>query len=234
MMDSVSLIRREKGTKSSMSHMPSKDLGAEAVIPTSRIAMLRRDFASVVSSVIHPLVFPLHTLVVIGMTYTHGNIGKTATYAVLAVVLTAVPVALVVYVQVKRGVWSDLDVSQRKQRYALYPLTLLCLGLLTLVYAWLHAPVQAVVAVITLAAANIINGIINLFWKISAHATTAAMCASLLWQLSSGHVWGPPAAAGAALVGWSRVELKRHTPGQVLAGWVVGTATALLAVRIGV
>jgi membrane-associated phospholipid phosphatase len=227
------LIRREKGSKSSMSHT-SKNLGTETALPRTRIAILRHDFASVVSTVIHPLLFPLLTLIVISMTYTHGNISKTTLYSILAVLLTAVPVALIVYVQVKRGAWSDLDVSQRKQRYALYPLTLVCLALLTFVYARLHAPVQATIAVVTLAVANIINGIVNLFWKISAHATTAAMCASLLWQLSAGHTWGPPAAAGAALVGWSRVELKRHTAGQVVAGWLVGTATALLAVRIGV
>jgi membrane-associated phospholipid phosphatase len=31
----------------------------------------------------------------------------------------------------------------------------------------------------------------------------------------------------AALVGWSRIELGRHTTGQVVLGWAVGVAGAL-------
>jgi membrane-associated phospholipid phosphatase len=224
--------RRQKGFAPQMPQMPTKELGAEApVIQRRRIAMMRHDVASLISSIIHPLVFPLLTKIVISLIYTRGDISRTLLYTIVAVVLTALPVALVVYVQVKRGKWSDLDVSRRTQRYALYPLTLACLGFLMYVFYRLHAPRQNIVATASLAAANLINSVINFFWKISAHATTAAMCAGLLWQLAPG--WGPPAAAGAALVGWSRVELKRHTAGQVLAGWGVGFTSALVAVHVG-
>ncbi len=64
----------------------------------------------------------------------------------------------------------------------------------------------------------------------SAHATGAAACAALLWLIP---YWGVPASIAALLVGWSRVELGRHTRGQVLLGWGVGiasTAVALLTV----
>jgi membrane-associated phospholipid phosphatase len=216
-----------------MSQVQSNEAGAKAAaIPPAQAEGFRHRFASLVSAVIHPLVFPLVTVVVLSYAYTH-SIADTFVYSVVAVALTALPVALVVFVQVKRGKWTDFDVSVRRQRYTLYPFTLACLGVLVYVYYRLQAPREAVVSVLSLVAANLVNALINLKWKISAHATTAAACASLLWQLTPNHTWGPPAAAGAALVGWSRVELRRHTAGQVLAGWLVGVGSSVLAVRIG-
>jgi membrane-associated phospholipid phosphatase len=215
-----------------MSPISPKDIGTEVTaLPRTRLAALRHEFAALVSAIIHPILFPLVTLIVVSLMATH-DVGKTLLYAGLAVALTALPVALIVFVQVRRGRWTDLDVSQRKQRYSLYPLTLVCLGVLAYLYYRLQAPREAVVSVVSLLLANVVDGIINLYWKISAHATTAAACASLLWQLTPGHTWGPPAAAGAALVGWSRVELGRHTTWQVIMGWLVGASSAVLAVKL--
>lgn len=216
-----------------MSQVQSNEAGASTtLLPPPQVGGFRHRFASLVSAIIHPIVFPLVTLVVLSYAYTH-SVGATLVYTVVALALTALPVALLVLVQVRRGKWTDLDVSVRRQRYALYPVTLGFLGLLAFVYYRLQAPREAIVSVLALVGSNVINGIVNLVWKISAHATTAAACASLLWQLSPGHTWGPPAAAGAALVGWSRVELRRHTAGQVFAGWLVGIGSSVLAVHLG-
>ncbi len=216
-----------------MSQVQSNEAGTQAtLLPPPQVDGFRHRFASLVSAIIHPLVFPLVTVIVLSYAYTR-SVRTTLFYTGVAVALTALPVAVVVLVQVRRGKWTDLDVSVRKQRYALYPLSLAFLGLLAYVYYRLQAPREAIVSVLSLAAANVINGVINLVWKISAHATTAAACASLLWILSPGHTWGPPAAAGAVLVGWSRVELGRHTTGQVIAGWLVGVGSSVLAVRLG-
>ena len=215
-------------------------LMAQVVIPPmTRFAAARRDVANLVSAIIHPLLFPLVTIIVVGFTIAHSVLGysvsqsiaNTALLAVISVVIASLPVAMVVWVQVKRGKWTDLDVSKRQQRYALYPFTLGCLGLLAYVYYRLGAPNFAVRSVLSILIANVIDGVVNLFWKISAHATTAAACAALLWQILPGSAWGPSAAAGAALVGWSRVELARHTRGQVIAGWFVGASSAVLALN---
>lgn len=203
-----------------------------SVLPPSRVALLRHAVAHWVSAIIHPVFFPLLTILVLGMAYTHNNLPRTAELAGLAVALTALPISLLVFIQVKRGAWSDLDVSRRTQRYTLYPLTLLCAAVLAYVYFRIHAPKEALAAVFALLFANIINGLINLVWKISAHATTAAVCAALLWELPLVHTWGPPAATGAILVSWSRVELGRHTTGQVIAGCLVGVGTAIGAMYL--
>jgi membrane-associated phospholipid phosphatase len=206
---------------------PSADLVTRDMPPPSPSGFRHR-LAQILSSVIHPLIFPLVVVTIVSYANNHSA-GLTLKLVTLTTLLTALPVALVVLVQVKRGAWSDYDVSRRRQRYALYPFALLCLAALALLYKGLDA-YYVLRCVAALVIANLIDGAINLRWKVSAHATTAAACAALLWYFTP--VLGPPAAASALLVGWSRVELQRHTPLQVLAGWSVGTLSSLSALYL--
>ncbi|HEX8995509.1 MAG TPA: phosphatase PAP2 family protein [Ktedonobacterales bacterium] len=185
---------------------------------------LRQTFAAAVSAVIHPVAFPLLTLGVIVYVQT-GSLQTALTLCLIAMALTTVPVAALVGYQVLRGHWTDLDVSVRQQRYALYPIGIACALLMTGVFVWMRVPHAAIAAALSLALANIVDGAINYAYKVSAHASAAAGCAALLWLFAPG--WGVPATVAAALVGWSRVALGRHTTGQVLLGWLVGVVSAL-------
>ncbi|HZC04937.1 MAG TPA: phosphatase PAP2 family protein [Ktedonobacterales bacterium] len=186
----------------------------------------RQTFAQAVSAIIHPVAFPLLTLAAITFTQT-GSLRTTAIICLVALALTTAPVAALVGFQVARGHWTDLDVSVRQQRYALYPVGLLFELLLVGALALMRAPQGAIVAALAMTLANAVDGVINFAYKVSAHATSAATCAALLWLFVPG--WGAPATLAAALVGWSRVELGRHTTGQVALGWLVGVAGALAA-----
>ncbi len=185
----------------------------------------RQTVAAAVSAIIHPVALPLLTLVVVTYTAPGGSIQRSLLLAVVALLLTTAPVAALVGYQVARGRWTDLDVSVREQRYLLYPIGLVCAALMIAVFVAMHAPAPAMVTALAMALANTVDGVINLAYKVSAHTTTAAACATLLWLYSPS--WGLPAAIAAALVGWSRVELGRHTTGQVILGWTVGVASAL-------
>ncbi len=179
----------------------------------------RQTLARWVSLVVHPVAFPLVTLAVLLFSATH-SLPETTRWLLLALGLTSLPVTALVVVQVARGRWTDLDVSVRHQRYLLYPFGVVCLASLAAAYHWLQAPAIAVTATVASVLANVVDGIINFRYKVSAHATSAAACAALLLRVV------PPvgvlAAAAAALVGWSRIELGRHTTGQVLLGMGVG------------
>jgi membrane-associated phospholipid phosphatase len=185
---------------------------------------LRQTLAAAVSAIIHPVAFPLLTLAAITFTQTSSP-RATLVVCLIALVLTTGPVAALVGYQVARGRWTDLDVSVREQRYALYPVGLICSLLMIVAFLLIRAPHATIAAALAMALANAVDGVINYAYKVSAHATAAAVCAALLWLLVPG--WGVPAALAAALVGWSRVELGRHTTGQVLLGWLVGAASAL-------
>lgn len=189
----------------------------------------REELARWVSAIVHPIAFPLLTLGIITEAAT-GSLPQALKWVVVALALVSLPVSLLVSYQVLRGHWTDLDVSVRRQRYMLYPFGLTCMIALALVYAHFGAPQVAVRASLGVALANGVDGLINFFYKVSAHATGAAVCATLLWFTTL--AWGLPAALAALAVGWSRVQLKRHTPGQVMLGWVVGVASTIVALQI--
>lgn len=188
-------------------------------------ATYRQTVAHWISIIVHPVAFPLLTVALLTNLATNSW-----SYAVritfLGVALTALPVAALVVWQVSRGHWTDLDVSVRRQRYALYPVGLLCMALMIGVFVAIQAPRLAIALAIALGVASSVDGLINFAYKVSAHATGAAVCAAFLWFVPG---WGIPATLAALLVGWSRVALGRHTRGQVLLGWGVGLAGTLAA-----
>jgi membrane-associated phospholipid phosphatase len=192
----------------------------------------RTTLARWISRIIHPVVFPLITLGIV--TYyadpSHSLVAAVR-WVLLALALTTVPISLLVMYQVWRGHWSDLDVSVRRQRYTLYPFGLACMIALAVVFVVLRAPAIAVSATAAIVVANLVDGAVNLVYKVSAHATAAAMCATVLYV--GAPPWAVPAALAALLVGWSRVALGRHTTGQVVLGWLVGicSVAAVFAVR---
>jgi len=105
---------------------------------------------------------------------------------------------------------------------------------LTLSYVHFNAPAIAIRSGYALVIANTVDGLINLFYKVSAHATGAAASATLIWLATPFVGLAIIAAAAALLVGWSRLELKRHTAGQVLLGWLVGVSAMLIAFHLPV
>ena len=188
----------------------------------------RYEVARWISAIIHPIAFPL---VVLGIAiYTaSSSLSTTLDDLALAIVLTTLPIALLVGIQVLRHKWTDLDVSVRRQRYLLYPFGIACMALLAFVYAHINAPPVATRSAIALVLANVVNGLINFTYKVSAHATGAAASATLLWLAVPYISLALIATIAALLVGWSRVALKRHTPGQVVLGWTVGAVTMAFA-----
>lgn len=67
---------------------------------------------------------------------------------------------------------------------------------------------------------------VTAFWKISVHTAVAGGTVSVLVL-----TYGSAVALTAplvALIGWSRVELRDHTPMQVLVGGIVGASVAAM------
>jgi membrane-associated phospholipid phosphatase len=191
----------------------------------------RRAVARWISIIIHPIVYPLVTLAIIIDVATSGNLSLSFRFLLLAIALTSLPVTLLVGYQVARGHWTDLDVSVRKQRYFLYPFGLAGLILLALAFKWLGAPAVAVKAAVATVVANLADGVINFWYKVSAHTTTAAVCATLLTILVP--TLAVPSILAAVAVAWSRVELGRHTLGQAVLGLGVGFGSVLATFALG-
>lgn len=140
---------------------------------------------------------------------------------------TILPLLVITLRNVRRGVWSDPDVSRPDERGGLYraafPLILLS-GLLL----WLLGAGPRMMRGIAAAAAMLAAGHLgNRFLKISLHLMAAAYCAVTI-------AWLYPLTIYAlvpflAALGWSRHKLQRHTWAEIAVGLAIGTAAGLLA-----
>ncbi|MCL6594948.1 MAG: hypothetical protein K6V73_01890 [Firmicutes bacterium] len=146
--------------------------------------------------------------------------------ALVWLLLVALP-GLALAAGLRLGVWSDADVSDPRQRRAFVPLAAACA--VALAGRALLFPFPAVLrfAATAIAAWLCLTALASTVWKISMHvgSTVGILFLSgvaLGWLVALALAWAPFAVA------WARLRLRRHTPGQVVAG----AAAALAAVGV--
>ena len=147
---------------------------------------------------------------------------------------TAVLPGLFIYLLIRNGVASDLELTKRKERVLPYVIfftsVLLCLYFLyrMMMPFWLIALLRGVCIALFIALC------INFFWKISAHMIGIGGLLGGLMGIAHVHLINPYSAFMAVwliacLVGMSRIFLKRHTPMQVYAGFSLGFMCTFVA-----
>jgi len=167
------------------------------------------------------------TMVLIGW---HADGVAGAGWGLLAALFTAVLPSLFIAYGIRRGRWSDRNVGARRPRLAVLAFSaasvaagLILLtaggapGLLTGYLAFMLASVALLAAVTTM-------------WKISIHCAVASGSVVILALSFGPLIW--PAYALVVLLGWSRVALQDHTVAQVIAGSVLGAASAAVAYAV--
>lgn len=190
---------------------------AETTLPQSRTRS--HVAAQWLSRVFHPFTI---SLVVFWLTmYLSGTSAlESLWWTAVGFIVVIAPLLGVVIYNVRGGRFTDMDVSIREHRYGLYALAFICFAMLIAILNLFGAPRIALGCLYAAAFAIAVGALINrAFTKISLHSVAMAGCAAVLFFVSP--------AAGAILslitllVGWSRIHLNRHTPGQVLLGWLV-------------
>lgn len=177
--------------------------------------------ARAVTEILAPAVWALAMPLIIAV-HAAGRAGLA--WGGLAAVFSAVVPYGVIWLGVRRGRLTDHHIGRREQRRLplLLGLTSVLAGLVLLLV--LGAPRQLIAMVVVMFTVGAGVTVVNQFWKLSAHAAVAAGSVAVLVQ-----VFGPALLVGVAvvaLVGWSRVALRDHTPAQVVAGAVVGAVLA--------
>lgn len=137
------------------------------------------------------------------------------------VLLAAIgPMLWVISRRVRAGQWTDHDVSVREERNRFYPVALAVAALTLLLLIGVRPPRDVIAGTVAILALVGLASIVNLFLKISLHTGFAVFTAVALLP---GSPWaGGAAALVAAAVAWSRLELKRHTPAEILGGALLG------------
>ena len=143
-------------------------------------------------------------------------------------IFTGLLPALPIWLLMKRGEVNDLFISKREERTMPYLFSFMAYVFWAL-FMWrtLQFPMFIVAMGMGSAVSIFIIVFINLKWKISAHAAgMGGLCGSVFgvcYRTAINPVWFfAVILLISGLVALSRLELKAHTPGQVLAGFVVG------------
>ena len=195
-----------------------------------------KNFARIISIIFHPL--PAITYTVAGallctyMAMYPLNVkllllGTTFLWSML------IP-GLFILLLKNRKIISDLDVSKRKERVIPYLSYLISAGVGVYILYRMQIPFWLLSILTSSLIAIAIAACINIFWKISVHCIAIGgllgglMGISYIYSINP--FWG--FIAGfliAGLVGTARVELRRHTLGQVFAGLALGFACTFVS-----
>lgn len=179
--------------------------------------------AATVTNVFAPAHLVIGLLLLVGAA-SHASATRGLAWGALA----ALTVGVLPYAWVLRAVRTGRFVSRHvpDRTHRLLPLAVAGAAAIAglAILAILGAPRQLVALILAMVAGLAVTAAITRYWKISLHTAVAAGTATILTL-----VYGPALLATGALVaviGWSRVQQRDHTPLQVLAGGLLGAAIA--------
>ncbi len=184
--------------------------------------------ARFLSRVFNPIFVNIGSFLIVGSA-SMSTLAAGLTWAGLCVLVLIVPPTTFYYFRLRQGAYSDEDVSIREQRNELYLIGFIWVLIAIVLLNFVGLPRPFLALMIGALAMGLVGGLINLFWKISAHASSiasAATIALLYWRPLGIVLW-----ACAIAVGWARVRTRNHTPMQVLAGF--GSAAVIVLVVFG-
>jgi hypothetical protein len=186
-----------------------------------------RGVAAVVSAVFNPFVYATLYLAALAL---HGVALGPCLLAWGLIVL--VPTAVLLW-GLRRGTWSDADVTLPRERRVFVPWVTLPAGVAAAVALAAQFEYPLRLSVVGMFLWLAMSALVSLWWKASLHVGGAAGMAVLAWV-----TFGPGAGLAlsgiAVAVAWSRLRLGRHDQAQVAGGCALGilaVALALAAVR---
>jgi hypothetical protein len=141
---------------------------------------------------------------------------------------TVLPMTAIIVRNVRRGSWSDFDVSRRDQRTGLYRVAIPLVAITALILYFLDAGPRLMRGFAAAAVMLIVGVIGNRFLKISMHMMCAALCAVTLIHM---YPWSALAIVPFVIaLAWSRRKLERHTWVEIAVGLGIGAGAGFLAV----
>ncbi len=173
-----------------------------------------------ISIVGHPFVMAL--LMVFAAALRKGSPSAALRTALLVTVVALLPVAVLMFAQVRRGAWGNADASNRKERPLLFAVGMLGLAAVLAVQLVLHRGsflargMAGVLVMLGLCA------VATRWIKVSLHLAFAALAATTLVSIGSAAGWVVLALLPA--LAWSRLALGRHRPAEVAIGLLIGAA----------
>ena len=154
------------------------------------------------------------------------NINLSLGYEFLFVLLTVVIPLLTIVLFKVFGITSDFNVTKRQERPKLF-IVMAISFLLALLLSFKTGDMRLITIYTTLNLTFVLGFLITLFWKVSFHMIWSILSLFFilfLWQIPSLYLL----CLLIPLIGWSRLQLKRHTLKQVIGGGLLTLLCILL------
>jgi len=190
---------------------------------------MKNKIANIISGIFHPLLMPVYgtiSLFCLDFFCFYTIFQKIYILLLVGAFTCVLPLAALLTLK-WTGYVSNLRVERRKERYGVYLLSLLSY-LICIYKLWQFGiPSWILLLVISVFLAILIIALINIFWKVSIHATAAGSLAGgtlfvmfllhidLLWFFVSVVLLG-------GIVMSARLQLRAHSLAQVLIGYAIG------------
>ncbi|WP_406411296.1 hypothetical protein [Streptomyces sp. NBC_01614] len=139
-----------------------------------------------------------------------------------AAVFTAVLPTVFLRFGERRNYWGDRKVRRRQDRVVAAPGVLASVIVGTVLLFVLGAPSEVSALVAAMLAVLLALLVITFSWKVSVHSAVAAGAIAILVSVFG--PWAGLLVPLVALIGWSRIRLRCHTPAQVAVGAIMGAA----------
>ncbi|MDP9023752.1 MAG: phosphatase PAP2 family protein [Candidatus Eremiobacteraeota bacterium] len=184
-----------------------------------------RDLARILSTVFNPFLTALALFVILA----HASARGTFDFwwlLLLSTFFTSIGPMMYVFWLYGTDRISDLDMSVRHEREAVFGAFVVFYLLGTIVMWAAHAPKLMIASLAAYTVSTLIVQYITRYWKISTHAlgiTAPLVALTLLYGNET-----LPFLILIPMVGWARVYLKAHTPLQVIAGATLATCSTVL------
>lgn len=180
-----------------------------------------------VSILAHPFVMVTLLVAVPAMRQSSGS---TVQPLLLIAVAVVIPLALLMFRQVRSGRWSNVDASNPSERPALFMVALAGVGA-ALGWLLLTDPQLFLVrGMLVTAGFLLLSALLTRWVKLSLHVAFTALAATTLSLIGS--TVGFALVAVIPLVFWSRIVLARHRIHELLVGLVLGVLTGIVLVRL--
>jgi hypothetical protein len=180
-------------------------------------APLRR-LASFLSTAGHPFVLvPL----------TIFSVTRSWLWTAVVASTTTLPMLFVLLRKVRKGDWSDHDVSRHEERGGFYYVAFPLMACAALAFHLLDAPAGMMRGLLAGVAMLAVGFAANRWLKVSVHMLFGAFCCVLLARQFPATI--PILAAFLPSLAWSRRYLDRHTWAEIAVGLVTGFAGGVFA-----
>jgi membrane-associated phospholipid phosphatase len=184
-----------------------------------------RDLARILSTIFNPFLTALALFVILA----HASARNTVDFwwlLFLSTFFTSIGPMLYVFWLYGSDRISDLDMSVRHEREAVFGAFVVFYLLGTIVMWLVHAPRLMIAAMAAYTLSTLVVQYITRYWKISTHAigiTAPLVALTLLYGSQT-----LPFLVLIPMVCWARVYLKAHTVMQVIAGAALATVSTVL------